>query len=293
MLGGACGRLGFDQTAGGGSDSGSGSGSDGGIDAPPCVLGSWGPLRPQTALNTTGNDWEATIHEGGLVMVFARQASMDSNLFVATRASTLDDFSSPVPIAAATTGGYEYGAAWSPDGQRLYFRYDSSLPTTSEVRVVDYLGGTSFSSTFTVANLPPGSFSWEFTPDDLEVFYTIAATTNDYDLYHATRATTGAPWVVDGALDGLHRSGAGLDEGWPTFDPARQALYIERDGVLALTTRSGPEASFGAPQAVPGIVPANDGDPDLSDDGKTLVFASDRNGGSSQADLFLTTRSCL
>lgn len=284
VLAGGCGRIGFDDR--------SPAPGDAGADAPACNVGPWGALVPQSDLATNLNDWEPALHKDGLVLVFARQTSTNSDLYVATRTSLSGSFTSPHLIPAASSLDFEYGPAWSPDGKRLYFRFDA-MPSTTEVRVLDYLGGTSFSSIFQQADLPASSFSWEFTPDDLEVFYTTARVADDYDLEHAKRASTSSPWVVDNVVDGLQRTGVGMDEGWPAFDAARQTLYFERDGALSTSTRSAPGEAFGPPMPAPGIVPDMDGDPDLSDDGLTLVFSSKRNGGTSQNELFLTTRSCL
>lgn len=273
-----CGRVGFDDT--------------GAIDAPPCRPTAWAAPQPQGQLRSVDNDWEATLHPNGLVLVFSRQTATDADLWVATRATTTADFGNPTKIPAASSGtSYEFGPVWSPDGTQLTFQFDDNV-AVSEARTLDHLGGASFSSSFTVADMPDNSFSWELTPDGLELFYTTVEPTLDYDIHHATRTSTSASWVDDDAVESLRR--VGPSEGWPAYDPARGILYFERDdnsgAVLAEAKRPAPGERFEliGPTA---IAPGRDGDPDLSDDGLTLVFSSRRLGGTGN-DIFLTTRSC-
>ena len=62
---------------------------------------------------------------------------------------------------------------------------------------------------------------------------------------------------------------------------------------LMLASRSSPQAEFGVGATIPALgIDHNDGDPDLSDDGTTLWFASDRPGGIGGYDLWFATRAC-
>ena len=49
----------------------------------------------------------------------------------------------------------------------------------------------------------------------------------DPDLSHATRATTADPWTFDNDLAALNI--ATFNQGWPTFDDARQELVFTRE----------------------------------------------------------------
>ena len=116
----------------------------------------------------------------------------------------------------------------------------------------------------------------------------------DYDLRHATRTAVGAPWVDTDDVGGLSREVK--SEGWPSYDPARGILYFERDedsgGVITEARRPAPGLPF--EKTGPTDFPFDqDGDPDLSADGLTLVFSSQRLGGGTENDIFVTTRSCL
>ncbi len=62
--------------------------------------------------------------------------------------------------------------------------------------------------------------------------------------------------------------------------------------MLQQSTRSSPGAAFEALQPTTYIQGADDGDPDLSRDGRTLIFSSSRLTGLA-AELFVMTRSPL
>jgi len=268
-----CGRLGFDAA-------GDGGGSN-------VMYSDWGNSRHQSNLSSPDNDWEGTVHPDGLVMVFSRQTPTDSDLMVTTRTSLTADFGPPSFIPAASSANYEFGAAWSPDGSRLYFNGSASVP-----RYLTYDG--TFSTTSQPADeLPADSFSWEFSTDGREVFYTTVPTPNDYDLHRATRSgMTGLFTPDDSKILALQRSG--LSEGWPTLDGSQNVLYFERDmptigGVIYQATRSGPTGAFDD------LVPINymnmdDGDPDLSNMDLTLVIGSNRLGSGLGQELFILTR---
>jgi len=237
---------------------------------------------------------EAALHPDGLVLVFTRQDSMNSDLFVSTRATTANDFGNPVPLPAGTNPiTFEYGPVWSHDSAQLTFRYDDGVATT-EVRVIDYLGNGTFSTSYTLATMPGGSHSWEITPSGLEMFFTTVNPSLDNDLGHATRATLADPWVEDD--DVLDLVFVGRGEGFPTYDAARGVLYYESDepggSVIMEARRPSPGARF-EKTGPTGFLADQDGDPDISVDGLTLVFSSSRLGGGTENDIFLTTRSCL
>lgn len=287
-----CGRIGFDGLAR--SDD---AGPDDTItsDAPPVTFGAWSTPDHLTSPQSGENDWEGTIDSTGLVMVFARQNGSDSDLMVMTRATRTSAFGAPTLIPGASSNNYELGAAWSFDNQRLYYHYDDGAGN-DEARYLSNLGNGTFSATGVAATeLPDEAFSFEFSSDGLEVFYTTGPAINEYDLHHARRSSTTENFTVyDDDILELQRD-VGI-EGWPTLDVNQNVLYFEREtpggGKIFQATRTGRYSRFTDLVEVD-YLQADDGDPDISTEGTTLLISSVRLGGGLQNELFIMTRTPL
>jgi Tol biopolymer transport system component len=270
----ACGRIDFAPLGDG--DTGSA-----------CTLTSWAPPRRLDAASDAGDDYAPAIAPNGLAIVFeaVRPPPGLSDLYITTRPTTTDDFGAATLITDVSTATDDYGPMWSPDGTLLYFRRGGSGNF-----VATYRGGAAFDPP------QPSDLYGEhgaISRDELEMFVTKYIATTD--LAYARRDQIGGTWVASDPYGGLNTP---LGEGFPSFDDDRQTLYFEQELasgrlVIATSTRGGPGESFGAKTLVPelDVAGASDGDPDISRDGRTLVFSSDRAGVS--FDLFITTRTCV
>jgi hypothetical protein len=250
-----------------------------------CTLGPWGSTQRLAALASESDDWEPAMSRDELVVVFAsRRDDSVNHLFVATRTATTELFDNVRPLTelGGGVGIRDESAAWSTDGARLYFRR-SGRPYSAA-----YLGGGRFAAPIEATDLPDGD-SWVMANGDLEAFYMVYLGPEDADLRHATRASTAAPWIVDDAVERMNR--AGEHEGWPGFDEARQELYIEQEGPAGPEVRIASRPAPGEPFGPLSTIDAG-GDPDISRDGRTLLFASDRPSGAGGADIYLRTRDC-
>lgn len=285
MVLGGCGRIAFDARPTG----------DGGNDAPdasdiPCAtFGPWGSITRITASNAATGfvEWEPALRPDGLVLVFQSNRTEGSGLYVLTRASVTDAFTAPARELTELYGaGVNDGGVspmWNPDGSELYYvRYQlfGSGPA-----VAPFVGGDAFGANVPVS-LPYPTSDWDISGDLLELFYT-DSTMASAELRHATRVSTTDAWIDDGLVDTLNTTG---NEGWPSFDEARQEVYFEREGQLHVASRSGRGQPFGTPVLLTDI--GTGGDPDISADGLTLVFSDDRSAGAA-ADLYVATRVCL
>lgn len=247
-----------------------------------CTLGPWSAPRHQAALVSPGEDWEPAISPDGLVIVFAstRQGG-PMKLYAATRASRGEDFANPRflgELAGAPTV-IDHGIAWSEDGSRIYY---VQVPGTA--RVASHLGGGVFGNVLDV-DLPGHNFA--FSDDERELFYTTFD--GDNDVHHARREGSG--WVPDDLLAGYNR--AGQDEGWPSYDDARDELYIEQtvDNAAVIRVASRTDEGFGVLTTVAALG-SDSGDPDISPDGLEIAMSSRQAPSVGANDIFLATRVC-
>ena len=277
VLGFGCGRVGFDATPDANADRAD--------SVAVCAPGPWQITSHIDSAATAGNDWEPALSPNGLILVWTRSGTGPDRLFVATRSSVTDNFG-----AARLLMDNAFGPLWSHDGDALYF-VSATDDNEMVMPCVDEAFGMPAPS-----RLPQGSANAALSADELELFYTVQVGSDDFDLGHATRTTKASPWMTDTLLDGVNRRGAGMREGWPSFDEQRQELYIEYAasagidavGVMRRPARGLP---FGALTPIAELGPDGN-DPDISRDGMTLVFAANRTGGAGRTDLYLATRAC-
>jgi hypothetical protein len=283
-----CGRIGFDAT------SDVDLGHDGA--AAVCTPGPWQVTSHVDIAATAGNDWEPALSPNGLVLVWTASATGPDRMYVATRPTVTDTFGAARALTELwgqqmTDGAF--GPMWSKSGDALYFTQVSTAGDAQ--RVAPYRGSGVF-GTPTPSGIPPTSVNAAFSGDELELFYTVQIATDDFDLGHAMRPTKTSPWVTDTLLDAFNRRGAGMREGWPSFDDARQELYIEyavsgSTDALAVMRRAAPGLSFEPPTSIAELAPDGN-DPDITPDGMSLVFAANRTGGAGRTDLYMVARAC-
>jgi hypothetical protein len=274
-----CGRVGFDTTSDAALDRGDAIAL--------CAPGPWQVTSHLEFAATAGNDWEPALSPNGLVLVWTASATGPDRLYVATRPTATGTFG-----AARLLIDGAYGPLWSRGGDELYFTQVSTAGDTQ--MVTQYTDGVF--GTPTPSGMPQTSANAALSADELELFYTVQVADNDFDLGHATRMTKTSPWVSDALLDGVNRRGAGMREGWPSFDDARQELYIEysvsggADGI-GVMRRAAPGLPFEPLAPIAELAPDGN-DPDIAGDGMTLVFAANRTGGAGRTDLYMAARTC-
>jgi hypothetical protein len=93
--------------------------------------GTYGPGVPVTALNTTFEDQQPNVSRDGLTIVFASNRDGNMDIFMATRATTADAWSTPRNLSATlhfpTAGSAETRPSLSWDMQRLYYGSDGQV----------------------------------------------------------------------------------------------------------------------------------------------------------------------
>ena len=204
-------------------------------------------------VNSSYNDGTPCISRDGLSLYFAstRPGGVGTHdLWVATRASMIDEWSEPVHLGATVnSGAQDYGPSISADELTLYFR-STRVGGRGEGDIWVSTRSSTDAPWPVAVNAGPGinTSSDECMPfisaDGLELYFGSrrGGGHGQDDLYVATRPTTSDPWS----------------------DPVNL----------------GPAVNSGAVDACPSIAP----------DGLTLFFNSTRDGGFGNYDLYVTTR---
>ena len=289
-----CGRIDFGaQVSDSKGTDGAGSGASTDGTAPLCMSWStWSAPQHIGALATADNDWEPALSGDRQTLVYTRQNVSMIALNLSTWQGSA--WSAPTPIAALNAGGDAYGAAWNATSTRLYFS-STRTGNMKELYVSTY-DGSAFGAPSLVTGLEAvaGATAPTLSDDELEMFYTQDLGPTAANLGHATRATITDSWTDLGPVAQLDVTSV---VGWPSLSPDGLSIYVENDGLPAeaiqLATRTAVGAAFGTPVDVSELdTNGNNGDPEISRDGTTMVFSSDRSGAG-QADLFMSTRTCL
>lgn len=283
-----CGRVAFDRL----DDAGTGDVNDGGSVA---CTGPFTNVEEVTVLNSDSLDWAPHESADGLTVYFGSARSGDVDLYRATRPTLGASWSAPSVIPELAMGGDEEdNAAPSSDELEMYFGRTSiyrveraavTLPWTA--RTLAIAPGTMFAS-------PQGPF---LSVDALRLYVTGIAGPN-YDLFVIERANRDAPFLDTNAspLTELNTFG---EDGWPSLTDDELTIYFTSDAGGSLdiwtATRASRAAPFGTARLVEVVnSPDEEYDPQISRDGKTLWFSSNRKTGVPfNHDIYVATRSCL
>lgn len=204
----------------------------------------------------------------------------------------------PVLLPNVSSTGSDFGPALSPDGLTLYFASNraSGFELFQATRSGPY--GT-FSAATQITEL--GSSSTEAGPsirgDNLEIFFysNRAGGTGSLDLWRATRATPTGTFSTPVEVTELNTTGS--DSG-PSITADGLTIFFatSRTGGMGgndiwTSTRPTLAAPFATPTPVTELnSTTNDGDPQISADGLTIVFESTRPGGMGGSDVWFASR---
>jgi Tol biopolymer transport system component len=262
-------------------------------------------------INSSDSEFDPCPSADGLELYFqsGRPGGQgDSDLYVATRATTKDDWGQAAnlgPVVNSTAG--ESGPCLSADGLTLYFNSNrpggqggTDLYMTKRSSPCSPWGtpislGAVVNSEFQEMNPSLSADGRTLFFSELE--YDGAAVRpggfGQCDIWMTTRKCPCGPWGPPVNLGTVVNSPS--VDGGPCI--SRDGLMLlfssNRDGGqgfwdLWMSTRKSPEDPWGAPVnlGAPANSPAWDGNAELSADGRTLYFASGRNGSAGFSDLW-------
>lgn len=142
-------------------------------------------------------DADPMISADGLELYFQSMRNGTSDIFVATRATTTAEFSSPTPVAALNTGGNEYQPFFAATRKTFYVVRE--IGGRSQIFSAAVTNGT-YGDAAPVTELASNANEWLPTPsaDGLTIYFAsnraAVGTKGDYDIWVAKRATTSAPF---------------------------------------------------------------------------------------------------
>jgi len=257
-----------------------------------CQLGPWSVPEWLAELNADGDDQGPVLTADGLTIYYhsTRAGSQASDLYTAMRRSPTGRFGVPVALTALATATHDRDPALAHGGDHLYFSSDRQTPGMDSLFVTTRTGDA-FSTPALLAGIGPGAYGPFVSDDETELFYTAAG-----HLGRAIRPAPAGAWTDLGPIAEL-MSPTAID-GYPSLTGDGLTMVFETSrrqpvGVFS-AVRSSRDAAFS--DATP-VVELNvdgfgSGDPAISLDGRTIIFASDRPGGAGYDDLYESTRTC-
>lgn len=146
--------------------------------------------------NGSFDDWGVSITSDGLTAVVSSDRNgANSDLYVASRTTTLAAFGALAVVAGTNSKGNEEGPRWSADAKTLYF--DSTRSGNRDIYRAPVVGAT-FGAPVAVAELNSGALDAVpvVSADELTIYFlSKRAPSTDGDIFVATRSTTAAPFA--------------------------------------------------------------------------------------------------
>lgn len=264
---------------------------------PDTPLGPFGTPIAVSELNDTDVDDDPSLTGDMLEIYFdsARVGGLgNGDIYVATRASVDVPFSAPRLVSELASPADDTSPDVTSDGLTMYFSSARVAGDRDLFVSTRPDRGSTWSPPARIEELTTSTpeISAVESADRTRLYFSTSRASTSQDIYLATRAVVGAPWVVDGPVMSLAEPTAGESQHW--INANETIIYISSDrptsGLLHIwkATRASRDDAFGTPELVTELTSeAEDSDPWLSPDGHTIYFASKRLG---QYDIFMATR---
>ena len=285
-----CGRIWYEPLPGRDGDGGVLDGRP-----PDCVFGPFTPPIPVDELNAPENDRSPTLSADALTVVFAskRTGTGEGDLFIASRPDLSSPFSAPVRIDAASSPADESGAELSADGLTLYFHsardgFEQAYVAKRPRLDAPFGSAVPLTGLAGMVAMAPNP-----TPDERTLYFTAGWGVTG-ELRVATRPDKMSPFTVVGPIADLDSIGWEYDaslsaDGREVFLASdREAIDVEMK--IFRAERASVDVPFGTSTLVTEIDIGFVTDPELSHDGRILMFSAI--SGRSY-EIFEATRECL
>ena len=203
-------------------------------------------------------------------------------------------FGSPAPLTFNEVGRDHGSSTVSPDGLAMYLLVGNSTSGPFETHLATRPNTSAEFSTPVLVN--PGNFFQhpDFSADGLALYGNVSAVQGD-GIVVVRRNSIGEAFNFANAQMILNTN---ADERWATTSPDQLELYYTEGGIVDariwVAKRTSVSDDFGMAMPVPGQI--NDfraSAPELSADGLTLLFESDRPGGFGGGDIWISKRETI
>ena len=262
------------------------------------------PTNLGPTVNSGSYDDSVSISMDGLEFYFLSErpdGHGEADIWVATRTTIDEAWGTPVNLGSTiNTSSYDSGPSISSDGLSLYFtsflpggQGEDDLWVTKRTAVFDTWGSpVNLGST---VNGPTWDYDPSISVDGLELYFTSnrPGGYGDTDIWVTTRATTEDEWgepvnigmVVNTAI--FSQAPSISSDGLALFFESNRPGGVRHSDIWMTkrTTQNDPwtePVNLGPPVNTTGYEKM----PDISADGRTLYFGSDRSGGVSKWDLW-------
>jgi hypothetical protein len=188
-----------------------------------------------SSINMAGNQYDPTVTADALTLAFGSdRASTDGtyDLFLATRATTADDFGGVTPLSSLNTSSNDQQPFLLPDGSEIYFSSDRS--GDSDIYRAFTASGGGFGTPSAVTEINTAGIADEHpvvSADDLTIFFssTRAGGLGNIDVWTATRANTASPFGALTDVQPVNTTSKDIPD-WISPDGCRLYLHSDRDG---------------------------------------------------------------
>ncbi len=183
------------------------------------VAGNFGTATKLANINSTANDWDMTVSADGLTMVFGtlRNTNMGTDLYIATRSSTLADFGTPSAASINSNVDMNTNDDAQPfltvDGQELWWSSNRAGGAGGHDFYFSTITGGSFGTPTRVAELSSAGDDWMpvLSADKLTIYFgtntSAAGTKGIIDIWTSHRTSTSATWPPPTPVPELNSSG--------------------------------------------------------------------------------------
>jgi hypothetical protein len=287
-----------------GADSDGGDGGavgDGGNGASVCVWSAFSVAAELAELNSPDYEFNPALSADGLEIFWDSNrpgGSGDFDLYRARRASMVDFFGPVERLDVLNSPAYDGSPCLSHDGTTIYF--DSARSGSSQIWMATRADAE---SPFSVPVPAGGIFDYlgtatsvDLSENGLHAYFSLTTTAASV-LAVGRRDDPAQPFGFFSLIEELDQAGF---EAWPAVARGQRdlvfATWLEPtdNSDLAMTSRARADLPFDPPRRLDEVnTTDNDDDPDLSEEGRVLVFSSWRGGGTGNADLWMADRGCL
>lgn len=191
----------------------------------------FGALTPAVSdLGTTHDEFGATLSPDRLTLVLSIASGGPTDLYVATRSSTLATFGVPALASGPSSSAEDQGPKLSADGKTLYF--DSTRGGNRDLWRAPVTSG-GFGTPTAIAELASDQIdAIPVVSADEKAIYWLSTRdpTADGDIWFATRGDVGKPFADPKPLPGPNVSNAIDAPGWVSPDGCTMYLSSTRNG---------------------------------------------------------------